>query len=198
MSRYNRPSTARLTAMALLAALVVVLQTVASGIKIGPVPITLTLVPIVIGAILEGPKAGALLGGVFGLVTLIAGIIGADPFTFMLWTVSPVWTIVVCLAKAVGCGLAAGLVYKALESRHTTGCIAAALAAPIVNTGLFALAMLTVFQGTLAELAGGTDAVYYLFIVMIGVNFLVEFAVNAVLSAGIARVALVVSKQMKK
>ena len=83
MNRSNHTRTARLTTLALLAALVVVLQTVASGIKVGPVPITLTLVPIVIGAILMGPKAGALLGGVFGAVTLIAGIIGADAFTFM-------------------------------------------------------------------------------------------------------------------
>ena len=40
----------KMVALALLAALVVVLQTVASGIKVGPIPITLTLVPIVIGA----------------------------------------------------------------------------------------------------------------------------------------------------
>ena len=41
----------KMVALALLAALVVVLQTVASGIKVGPIPITLTLVPIVIGAV---------------------------------------------------------------------------------------------------------------------------------------------------
>lgn len=45
----------KMAALALLAALVVVLQTVASGIKVGPIPITLTLVPIVIGAVLYGP-----------------------------------------------------------------------------------------------------------------------------------------------
>jgi uncharacterized membrane protein len=198
MNRSNHTRTARLTTLALLAALVVVLQTVASGIKAGPVPITLTLVPIVIGAILMGPKAGALLGGVFGAVTLIAGIIGADAFTFMLWQASPVWTAVVCFGKAILCGLAAGLIYRALEKKHTLGCIVAALAAPVVNTGVFALAMLTVFRPILTQIAGGTNAIYFLFIVMIGVNFLVEFAVNAVLSAGIARIALVVSKQMSK
>ena len=52
MNRKNHASVVRLTSLALLAALVVVLQTVASGIRIGPVPISLTLVPIVVGAIL--------------------------------------------------------------------------------------------------------------------------------------------------
>ena len=49
MNRSNHTSVVRLTSLALLAALVVVLQTVASGIRIGPVPISLTLVPIVVG-----------------------------------------------------------------------------------------------------------------------------------------------------
>ena len=76
MKRNNHASVVRLTSLAILAALVVVLQTVASGIRIGPVPISLTLVPIVVGAILFGPGAGAGLGFVFGLVCLIAGVTG--------------------------------------------------------------------------------------------------------------------------
>ena len=89
MNRKNHASVVRLTSLALLAALVVVLQTVASGIRIGPVPISLTLVPIVVGAILFGPGAGAGLGAVFGVVCLIAGITGADEFTNVLWVASP-------------------------------------------------------------------------------------------------------------
>ena len=61
MKSKKHTSVVRLTSLALLAALVVVLQTVATGIKIGPVPISLTLVPIVVGAILFGQGAGAFL-----------------------------------------------------------------------------------------------------------------------------------------
>ena len=188
----------KMVALALLAALVVVLQTVASGIKVGPIPITLTLVPIVVGAILFGPGAGAGLGFVFGLVCLIAGVTGADQFTYLLWTASPFWLIVVCVGKAVLCGLCAGLAAKALEKKQTLSCIAAALVAPVVNTGVFAVGMLTVFRPILAQYAGGTDVVTYLFVAFIGVNFLVEFAVNAVLSAAIARIVQVVRRQLEK
>ena len=198
MKRNNHASVVRLTSLAILATLVVVLQTVASGIRIGPVPISLTLVPIVVGAILFGPGAGAGLGFVFGLVCLIAGVTGADQFTYLLWTASPFWLIVVCVGKAVLCGLCAGLAAKALEKKQALSCIAAALVAPVVNTGVFAVGMLTVFRPILAQYAGGTDVVTYLFVAFIGVNFLVEFAVNAVLSAAIARIVQVVRKQLEK
>ncbi len=174
--KQKHTSVVRLTSLALLAALVVVLQTVATGIKIGPVPISLTLVPIVVGAILFGPGAGAFLGGVFGVVCLIAGIAGTDKFTTRLLA-SPFWLTLVCVGKAVLCGYVAGLVYKALSKNQTLGCIVAAVCAPIVNTGVFAVGMLTVFRPILQDFAGGTDIVYYFFVAFIGVNFLVELGV---------------------
>ena len=154
MKNEKHISVVRLTSLALLAALIVVLQTVASGIKIGPVPISLTLVPIVVGAILFGPGAGAFLGGVFGVVCLIAGIAGTDQFTNLLWVANPFCLTVICVGKAVLCGWVAGLVYRALEKRQTLGCIAAAICAPIVNTGVFAIGMLTVFKSYSAGLRG--------------------------------------------
>lgn len=186
----------RLTTLAILTALVIVLQTAASGIRIGPIPISLTLVPIVVGAVLLGPAAGAGLGAVFGLITIIAGISGTDEFTNILWAASPFGLIVVAMGKAVLCGLVAGLIAKAPAKRETLGCILAALSAPVVNTGVFVLGMLTFFRPVLQDFANGSNAVYYLFIVMIGVNFLVEFSVNAVLSAAIARIVQVGKKQL--
>ena len=177
--------------LALLAALVVVLQTVASNIKVGPIPITLTLVPIVIGAVLYGPGAGALLGATFGLVTAVAGLTGYDAGTQALIQASPVWTI---LTKATAAGWVAGLVYRALRKKQTLGCVLAAMSAPVVNTGIFLLAMTTVLRSSLEAWAGGTDMVYYVFVVLTGVNFLVEFGVNAVLSAAIARIVKAVAK----
>lgn len=187
-------SVVKMVSLALLAALIVVLQTVATGIHIGPVPITLTLVPIVVGAILFGPGAGAGLGAVFGIICMIAGITGTDSFTNLLWVTSPFWLVIVCVGKGVLCGFCAGLVAKALHNRQTLSCILAALTAPIVNTGVFAIGMLTVFKPVLQSYAGGTNIVYYLFVFFIGINFLVEFAVNAVLSAAIARIVKAVMK----
>lgn len=196
MKNKNHTSVVRLTTTALLAALVVVLQTVATEIKIGPVPISLTLVPIVVGAIVFGAGTGALLGGVFGVVCLIAGITGTDQFTYLLWVTSPGWLVIVCVGKAIACGAAAGLMYRLFAKRQTMGCIVAAITAPIVNTGVFALGMLTVFKPVLQEFAGGTNVVYYFFVAFVGVNFLVELGVNAALSAGIGRIAKAAQKSL--
>ena len=203
MKNEKHTSVVRLTSLALLAALIVVLQTVASGIKIGPVPISLTLVPIVVGAILFGPGAGAFLGGVFGVVCLIAGIAGTDQFTNLLWVANPFWLTVICVGKAVLCGWVAGLVYRALEKRQTLGCIAAAICAPIVNTGLFILGGLLLVNGTLsANLAnfgaGGQTVVYFLIIGCAGLNFIAEFLVNLVVSPAINTIVHAVGNKLSK
>ena len=70
--------------LALLVALVFVLQMLGSFIKIGPLPMSFVLVPIVIGAFLLGWRAGAFLGFVFGAITMVMGIAGIDGFSFLL------------------------------------------------------------------------------------------------------------------
>ena len=58
--------------LAVLVALVIVLQVWASAIPIGATRISLTLIPIVLGAMLLGPLAGAFLGALFGAIVVIA------------------------------------------------------------------------------------------------------------------------------
>ena len=146
-----------MTALSLLTTIVVVLQLIGGSFHIGPIPFSLVLVPIAVGAVLYGPLAGGFLGTVFGIVVLIGGITGSDQFTFFLWSASPFWTAAVCLVKGALAGVVSGLVYRALQRHVTLGCVLAALVCPIVNTGIFALAMLTVLREKLAELAGGSD-----------------------------------------
>ena len=64
-------STQKLAGTAVLVAIIIILQVAFGAIQIGPFTITLTMVPIIIGAILYGPYTGALLGAVFGVVVCI-------------------------------------------------------------------------------------------------------------------------------
>ncbi|MCI5994183.1 MAG: ECF transporter S component, partial [Clostridiales bacterium] len=92
----------------------------------------------------------------------------------------------------------AGWVYRALRGKNQTlACTLAAMSAPVVNTGIFALIMSTVLRTELEQVLGvsGGEVISVLFLTVIGVNFLVEFALNAILSAAIARVVQVVSKK---
>ncbi len=196
----NMSSTTRkthlLVGMAIFAALVVVLQLLASVIKIGTFNITLVLIPIVVGAAVYGPVAGMFLGGVFGAVVTLACITGADPGGAILWSANPFGTALVCMLKGMAAGWLAGLTYTAIAHRYTyLGVVAAAIICPVVNTGIFLLAMATIFRGTLVEWAGGSSLVYFVFIGLVGVNFLLELAINAVLSPIVVRIIHVGRKE---
>lgn len=186
--------TRRLTGLALLTAIVAVLQVVASFIKFGPFTITLALAPILIGAALYGPKAGAYLGGVFGLVVLIACILGWDPGGSTLWNANPFLTACICLVKGIAAGAAAGAVYRAVvggsraHGRMMTGSIVAGVVSPLVNTGLFVLALTLLFHDILVTWAADSELIYYIVFVLTGINFVLELVLNLVLSTVIVRV----------
>jgi len=172
-----------LTQLALLTAITIVLEILAMFIKFGPFRITLALVPIVIGAAVLGLAEGGWLGLVFGTVVLLSG----DAALFMAFTVPG--TIITVLCKGIGAGLAAGAVYKLLEKKsQTAAALAAAIAAPIANTGLFILGCYAFFVPLLTEWAGGQPVTSYIFLGLIGTNFLVEFVSVAVLSGVIVRI----------
>lgn len=170
--------------IAMLAAVVVVLQFIGNYIKFGDVSISLVLLPIVVGATLYGPIAGLILGGVFGAIIIAGYLSGAVDG---LWLANPIATAVVCMIKGCAAGYLSGVVFS-LFSRlggsksSTVGSYAAAVTCPIVNTGIFLLAMFTIFKPQLIEFAGGTNTFYFAFIGLAGVNFLVELAVNIILA----------------
>ena len=176
--------------MAIFTAIIVVLQFVASLLsRFANFPISLVLVPIVVGAAVYGPRAGAWFGGVFGAVVLIAVVSGLDLGGNILWIANPFLTVLLCLIKGIAAGWAAGLVYTAIaKKRPYLGVFAAAVVCPIVNTGIFCLALVLFFRETLVEWAGGTEVFYYIIFTLVGINFLIEFVINLILCPTVARI----------
>lgn len=181
--------TRRLTGLALMTAIIVVLQVVASFVKFGPFSITLALAPIIIGAALYGAGAGAWLGAVFGVVVLIACIAGWDQGGNMLFTADAFLTTALCIVKGAAAGFVSGLVFRCLSRRSPLGAaITSGIVCPVVNTGIFIAGLTLFFYDKLVAWAGGTDLIYYVIFIMTGVNFLLELAINLVLSTVIVRV----------
>ena len=177
--------------LSILTALVIVLQIVATFVKIGAFPVTLTLVPIVIGGAIYGRKAGAWLGGVFGLVVMIMCITNGDQGGAILWNANPLLCGALCMVKGIAAGWAAACVYRALASRSDTGAVVgAAVISPIVNTGIFIIGVVLFFQPTLRSWAGdaGMDVVNYILFVLAGLNFVIELTLNILLSSVIERI----------
>ncbi len=187
-------SVLKLTQISLFAALIVVLQLMGSFIKIGPFNLSFVLIPIVVGSLLLGPKSGGVLGGIFGLVVLIQCAMGLDPSGFILWGINPFFTILICMVKGVAAGVVPALVSKLFKKQSYLSTTLAAVCAPVVNTGLFCIGMLVFFNDTLVAWAGGTNALLFCITGLAGLNFIIEFVINAVFSPAILRIIKAVKK----
>ena len=185
------------SAYGLFAAIVVVLQVIATFVKFGPVNITLALAPIIIGAALYGRKFGAFVGTVLGVVISVLGAFGLDGgFVLMLAQYHPVIIFLVATLKTTFAGYFAGLIYELIAKKNTLAAvIASGIVCPVVNTGLFVAAMLVFFKEALISMAGGTEVMSFIVFGLTGVNFLVELGVNLILATAITRVIKVLKKQ---
>ena len=181
--------------LAVLLALVIVLQIWASAIPLGATRISLTLI-----AVLLGPAAGAFLGAAFGIVVVVVAVAGGDPFTLTLLSDHPALTVLLCLVKGAAAGAAAGLLFKLVRRKNEYAAVfAAALSAPVVNTGLFILGALLMSDTIGANfVADGTTVLYFLVIGCAGLNFVVEFIVNAVASPAIYTVERLIERRVLK
>lgn len=186
----------KLTSLGILTAIVIVLQIFTTFVHFGPFSITLALIPIVVGAAMFGPGAGAYLGAVFSVIVVIMSATGGDPGGFMVWSANPFMCIVLCMLKGTLAGFVAGLLFKAIENKSKIAAsVVAAIASPIVNTGIFILGMLLFFKDTLNAWAGGQDILLYIIFGLTGVNFLVELGVNIVLSPVVVQIVNAVKKK---
>lgn len=187
--------TETLVLAAMLTALVIVLQMVGAFVRLGPFQCSLVLMPIVIGAALCGRGISTWLGSIFGLVVLISG----DAAAFL--GVNAVGTVVTVLAKGALAGFCAGLVYDLLKEKSLyLAVLAAAIVAPVVNTGVFLLGCVTFFFETIESwgLASGFGSgIEYMFLGLAGGNFIFELITNIVLCPTVMRVLELAKKKVR-
>ena len=182
----SRKQTEKLALMALLTAITAVLAYFGGFIKIGGLAsISLTLIPVVIGAALCGPYAGAWLGGVAGAIFFTT----ADAiFWFGL---SIPGTVITVMVKGILSGLLAGIAYKLLANfNRYLAVFVSAIVCPVVNTGIFLLGSLIFFIDTVnaGATAESMSVGAYLIIFFVGLNFVFELLVNIILSPAILRI----------
>lgn len=173
-----------LTFLAILTALVIVLQFTGVLIRFGMFSISLVLIPIVLGAAVCGWKGGAWLGLVFGAMVLASG----DAAPFLAFNIPG--TIITVLLKGTLCGLCAGIVFRLLEKLNEyLAVIVAAIVCPVVNTGIFLLGSFVFFYDDIATWASaeGVNTISYIFLVLIGGNFIFELIFNIVLAPIVLR-----------
>lgn len=193
-TRYN---TRKLALLALFTAIVAVLQMLGVAIRFGTFAVSMVGVPVILGAALMGPLAGTWLGLVFGIAVLVSG----DAALFLTW--DPAATVIIVLLKGTLAGLAAGGVYQLLEKRNTfLAVLAAAVAYPLVNTGVFFLGCMVFFLEDCIQFAAnlgvtGSGPVIVMS-VFIGFNFFFELGLDLVLSGIVERLVKIGKTVLKR
>lgn len=196
----TKKQTVRLVLMALLTAIIVMLTCL--PLRTMGFEITLAVIPIAVGAVVLGPVAGAVLGGVYGICSFLQclGLLLPSPLGMGLLAINPIFTVITCIVPRVLCGLFAGLVFKGLKNIDKTNFLshsAACLTCPLLNTVFFMSSLMILFgQTELMQSFMDTLGVYnpIMFVLaFVGINGLVEAIACFVIATAVSK-ALTLNK----
>lgn len=175
----NRVDTRRMVLLAMLSGILLVMSFTPLGyLNIGPLAISLNMIPVAIGAVALGPGGGAFLGAVFGITSCLqcVGIGGTSHMGVILFEISPVLTIIQRLVPRVLAGCLTGVVYGGLHKLHQRyAAYVAGFCAALFNTVLFMAALVLLFGKTpyLQDLIAGRNILVFI-LGFVGINALVE------------------------
>lgn len=150
----TKKDTRWMVSVALMAAVIIVLANTPLGmIQLPIIKATTVHIPVIIGAVLLGPAAGAILGGVFGICSLISNTMAPTllSFAFSPFLASNLTGVLKALWISIGCriliGVVAGWVWIAFKKIH-------------LNTWLALL--ITGFIGSLTNTVCVMGSIYFL------------------------------------
>lgn len=194
--------------VALMAAIVIVLANTPLGmIQLPIIKATTVHIPVIIGAILLGPGAGAILGGVFGICSLISNTMAP---TLLSFAFSPFMstTGLPGAAKAiwisVGCriliGVAAGwlwVFFTKVKVNQTAALVVTGFICSMINTITVMGSIYLLFAQQYAEAKQiGITAVWGLIMGTVTASGIPEAIAAAVLVAALGKILIQVMKKM--
>lgn len=191
-----------LTLMGLLTAVLLMMSFTPIGfLNIGPLAITLNMIPVAIGAIAIGPKGGAILGAVFGITSFLQciGIGGTSAMGVILFEISPVLAFIQRFVPRFVMGLATAFIYKLAKKaiNSTVASYIAGFCAAFLNTALFMTLLVLLFGRTdyMTELMGGKNVIVFI-CTFVGINAVFEM-IASTLFTGIITKALEKARLIK-
>lgn len=197
MKRSSKQKVLHLTELAVLIALLLMLEITGLGMfKTFGLELTIMQIPVVVGAIVIGPDAGAILGGAFGLLSFWE-CFGKSPFGATLLSINPLLTFLVCVPTRILMGWLCGLIFKGLDGRlaNTRGrfvsYVTASLGGALLNTLFFMGTLCLCFYHTdyIQSIAVGLGAknVLLFIVAFVGVQGLVEAGLCTVVGSLVSR-----------
>ena len=193
--------------LALFTAIVFVLGLTPLGmVPLGLIPATTLHIPVIIGCLLLGPRYGAVLGAMFGLVSFLSNTMSPAVLSFAFTPLVPVpgtpngspLSLVICFVPRILVGVVPWFVYRGLQklmkesSRGEILSMAIAGASgAILNTGLVMSLIYFLFRDAYASVNGiPVEAVAGVVLGVVGTNGVAETALAAVLTPAIGKILL--------
>lgn len=193
-----------LLAMVKLAMLVALLMifcfTPIGFLKIGIVEITFNMIPVVIGAIVIGPAAGAFLGALFGAASFWQ-CFGQSTFGTLLFGVNPFFTVLICFVPRILAGLLPGLIFRAMTKKkdNITAYFVSAAVGSLTNTILFVGGFCLLFKDTMLGMASDNGLSPLAFIATAFLlNAAVELVANTAIVAAVSKAVTKAEKSKSK
>lgn len=167
----KKQSIRRMTELSLLMAIVLLMGFTPLGYLPTPwgLPVTLIVIPVAVGGIVLGPKAGTFLGLVFGLTSFFKtfGSAGMGP---VMLDANPIGFFVLCVAPRLLVGLLPALLYKGLrrfQKMRTLSQAVCCFLTPLCNTVLYMTTLWLLFADTWLNFNGGNASGFSLLWLMI-------------------------------
>ena len=193
MTKSNEKVT-RLVLLALFTAIMIIMSTTPLGyLNIGPLAITLNVIPLGIAAIALGPTGGLAMGAVFGITSFLQciGVGGVSAMGAALFQLNPVLAFVQRFVPRVLDGLIIGLLHKFMVKKigEKISCFITGFLAAFLNTALFMGALVLLFGNTtyLQELMGGKNVIVFI-CTFVGINAIFEILASTVITGSIGSV----------
>lgn len=175
--------------LALLIAIIFVLDLTVGAVSLGGFTITLVGIPVAIAACVFGPGTGALMGFFWGLTSIIKAATGMDAMGVELLNLSVFGTIFTCFIPRILVGLIAGFIYKGIRHFDHKGYVSALIASAstaLLNTILF-LGCVEMFFWNSEYINGFKDAftnnAFYFIFLCAGWGGLIEICMNCVVGS---------------
>lgn len=166
--------TRKFATISIFAAIIVVLQIIATFVNFGGFPITLTLIPIIVAGAVYGPAIGTLMGLVFGGIVVLMVITGSDPSGAIMFSSHPIITVVACMSKGALAGLFGSLLYKNIKNPKI-GIIASSIITPITNTFILYIFLMLFFESSFTAMVTA----------FMSINFIIELIINIIIAPGL-------------
>lgn len=191
MKSSNLSNTRYMVELALMVAIIFLMAFTPLGYLRTPgLSITFLTVPVAVGAMILGPKGGAICGLAFGLTSLIQSF-GSGGLVTMLLSINPIGTAFTCIVPRVLEGWLCGLVFQvARKFLNKSSYFVAGLACPLLNTLLFMTSLVVIFYRTdyiqgFVEMLGVTNP--FMFVVaFVGLQGLIEAAACTVIASAVS------------